>query len=224
MLAAVGLLVVPRPVEADASSDESWRPDGRHPLASAAERSLKASCTRPSRSTLSLNSSSGFLSSTMDTTISNYSHSPDNKQCTSTMICLYSGRTMFFSVSSTSREKFISYMVMSDRDLPHAIIKAQRGPVQGAVDLTPVQPGPEARARGTRSNHADSEFAVPDSDLEHAAEQLWVVGDNPSDMNDQLLLQHGLPLPTLRGAPAVDDALNHPWRQWVGDNLFFLPE
>lgn len=33
---------------------------------------------------------------------------------TSTMICLYSGRTMFFSVSSTSREKFISYMVMSD--------------------------------------------------------------------------------------------------------------
>lgn len=31
------------------------------------------------------------------------------------MICLYSGRTMFLSVSSTSREKFISYMVMSDR-------------------------------------------------------------------------------------------------------------
>lgn len=33
---------------------------------------------------------------------------------TSTIICRYSGRSMFFSVSSTSREKFISYMVMSD--------------------------------------------------------------------------------------------------------------
>lgn len=33
---------------------------------------------------------------------------------TSTMSCLYSGRTRFFRVSSTSSEKFISYMVMSD--------------------------------------------------------------------------------------------------------------
>lgn len=38
-------------------------------------KSLKASFTRPSRSTLSLNSSSGFLSRTMDTTISNCTNS-----------------------------------------------------------------------------------------------------------------------------------------------------
>ena len=30
------------------------------------------------------------------------------------------------------------------QDLPHTIIKAQRGPVQRAVDLTPVQPRPGA--------------------------------------------------------------------------------
>lgn len=29
------------------------------------------------------------------------------------------------------------------QDLPHAIVKAQRCPVQGAIDLTPVQPRPE---------------------------------------------------------------------------------
>lgn len=69
-----------------------------------------------------------------------------------------------------------------------------------------------------------TECVLPDSDLEHAAEQLWVVGDNPSDMNDQLLLKNSLPLPTVRGALAVDDALDHPWRQWVGDHLFLLPE
>lgn len=69
-----------------------------------------------------------------------------------------------------------------------------------------------------------AEFVLPDSDLEHAAEQLRVVGDNPSDVNDQLLLQHGLPLSTSRGAPAVDDALDHPGRQRVGDHLFLLPE
>ncbi len=40
-------------------------------------KSLKASFTKPSRFTLSVNSSSGFLSSTMDTTISNCSHSGD---------------------------------------------------------------------------------------------------------------------------------------------------
>lgn len=65
---------------------------------------------------------------------------------------------------------------------------------------------------------------LPDSDLEHAAEQLRVVGDNPSDMDDQLLLKGGLPLPAMRGALAVDDALDHPWRQRVGDHHLLLPE
>lgn len=60
-------------------------------------------------------------------------------------------------------------------------------------------------------NHPESEFLLPDSDLEHAAEELWVVGDNPSDMNDQLLLQNGFPLIAVRRALAVDDALDHPW-------------
>lgn len=65
---------------------------------------------------------------------------------------------------------------------------------------------------------------LPDSDLEHSAEQLWVVGDNPSDVDDQLLLKNGLPLPTMKGAFAVDDALDHPWRQRIGDHLLFMPE
>lgn len=63
---------------------------------------------------------------------------------------------------------------------------------------------------------------LPDSDLDHAAEQLRVVGDNASDVDDHLLLQNSLPLPTIRGAFAVDDALDHPWRQWVRDHLFLV--
>lgn len=63
---------------------------------------------------------------------------------------------------------------------------------------------------------------LPHSDLEHSAEQLWVVGDDPSDMDDQLLLQNSLALPTGRAALAVDDALDHPRWQWVGDHLFFM--
>jgi len=39
----------------------------------------------------------------------------DRLRLTSTIICLYSAKTMFFNVSSTNREKFISYMVISDR-------------------------------------------------------------------------------------------------------------
>lgn len=31
------------------------------------------------------------------------------------------------------------------QNLPHTIIKAQRRPVQRAIDLTPIQPGPEAK-------------------------------------------------------------------------------
>lgn len=34
---------------------------------------------------------------------------------TSTMICLYFGWSMFPNISSTRREKFISYMVISDK-------------------------------------------------------------------------------------------------------------
>lgn len=68
------------------------------------------------------------------------------------------------------------------------------------------------------------DFVLPDSDLDHAAEQLWVVGDYPSDVDDQLLLENSLPLPTLGRTLAVDDSLNHPRRQRVGDHLLFLPE
>ena len=35
------------------------------------------------------------------------------------------------------------------QDLPHAVVEAQGGPVQRAVDLTPVQPAPDTRTRGT---------------------------------------------------------------------------
>lgn len=65
-------------------------------------------------------------------------------------------------------------------------------------------------------------LVLPDSDLEHSAEQLWIVGDNPADMDDQLLLQNSLPLPTRRAAFVIDDALNLAWWQWVGDHLFFM--
>lgn len=73
-------------------------------------------------------------------------------------------------------------------------------------------------------HHPEPDSVLPDSDLEHAAEQLWVVGDNPSDMDDQLLLKNSLPLPTVRGALAVDDALDHPRRQWIGDHLLPMAE
>lgn len=43
-------------------------------------------------------------------------------------------------------------------------------------------------------------------------------------MDDQLLLEHGLPLAALRGALAVDDALDHPRRQRIGDHLLLLAE
>lgn len=33
------------------------------------------------------------------------------------------------------------------QNLPHAIIKAQRGPVQRTINLTPIQPRPEADGR-----------------------------------------------------------------------------
>lgn len=78
-----------------------------------------------------------------------------------------------------------------------------------------------------KENYSQEYFTasvLPDSDLEHATEQLWVVGDDPSDMYDQLLLKDGLLLPTLSQALAVDDALDHPWRQWIGDHLLLLPE
>ena len=64
----------------------------------------------------------------------------------------------------------------------------------------------------------------PDSDLEHAAEQLRVVGDDPADVDDQLLLQNRFPLGSARRALAVDDALDHPRRQRVGDHLLLLPK
>lgn len=56
---------------------------------------------------------------------------------------------------------------------------------------------------------------LPDSDLEHSAEQLGVVGDDPADVDDQLLLENSLALPTVSRALAVDDALDHAWRQRV---------
>lgn len=70
----------------------------------------------------------------------------------------------------------------------------------------------------------EPQSVLPDSDLEHATEQLWVVGDNPSDVNDQLLLEDGLALPALRGTLAVDDALDYPWGQRIGDHLLLLSE
>lgn len=76
---------------------------------------------------------------------------------------------------------------------------------------------------GHHWNQSEQEF-LPDSDLQHAAEQLRAVRDDPSDVDDQLLLQDGLPLPTVRGALAVDDALDHPRRQRVGDDHLLLPE
>lgn len=134
------------------------------------------------------------------------------------------------------------------QDLPHTIIKAQRGPVQRAIDLTLVQPRPASVLRlqhvqqklldvaggelvdvlGWHVSCHDLQFMFhslddpSDSDLDHAAEQLRVVGDNASDVDDHLLLQNSLPLPTIRGAFAVDDALDHPWRQWVRDHLFLV--
>lgn len=65
---------------------------------------------------------------------------------------------------------------------------------------------------------------LPDSDLQHSAEQLRVVGDDPADVDDQLLLENSLTFPTVSRALAVDDALNHAWRQWVWDHLLLLAE
>lgn len=56
---------------------------------------------------------------------------------------------------------------------------------------------------------------LPDSDLEHSAEQLGVVGDDPADVDDQLLLENSLAFPAVGRALAVDDALDHAWRQRV---------
>lgn len=68
--------------------------------------------------------------------------------------------------------------------------------------------------------NADIEH-LPNADFEHAAEELWVVGDDPADVDDQFLLQYGLPL---LGALAVDNALNDPRGQRVGDHLLLLPK
>ncbi len=61
------------------------------------------------------------------------------------------------------------------------------------------------------SQHPKPKVVLPDSDLEHAAEQLGAVGDYPSYMDDQLLLKNSLPLPSMGRALAVDDALDDPW-------------
>lgn len=77
---------------------------------------------------------------------------------------------------------------------------------------------------GHHCKHPEPEIVLPDSDLEHATEQLRVVGDNPSNMDDQLLLKNGLSLPTVSRALAVDDALDHPWWEWIRDHLLLLTE
>lgn len=73
-------------------------------------------------------------------------------------------------------------------------------------------------------DHLEADCDLPDSDFQHAAEQFRVVGDNPPDVDDQLLLKDGLPLPAVNGALAVDDALDHPRRQRVGDHHLFVPK
>lgn len=62
---------------------------------------------------------------------------------------------------------------------------------------------------------------LPDADLEHAAEQLGVVGDDPADVDDELLLQHGLSL-AVRTALPVNDVLNDSRRQRVRDHLLLV--
>lgn len=64
---------------------------------------------------------------------------------------------------------------------------------------------------------------VPHTDLQHATEQLWVVGDDPANVDDELLLQHGLSL-TMGAAHAVYDVFNDPWRQGVRDHDLFMPK
>lgn len=64
-------------------------------------------------------------------------------------------------------------------------------------------------------------MTLPDADLEHAAEQLGVVGDDPADVNDEFLLQHGLSL-AVRTALPVDDVLNDGRRQRVRDHLLLV--
>lgn len=52
---------------------------------------------------------------------------------------------------------------------------------------------------------------LPNSDFQHATEQLGVVGDDPANMDDQLLLNDSLPL--IMGVTLIiDDVLNHSWR------------
>lgn len=65
--------------------------------------------------------------------------------------------------------------------------------------------------------------AIPHTDLQHATEEFWVVGDNPADVDDKLLLQHGLSL-AMRAALPVDDVFNDPWRQGVRYHDLFMPE
>lgn len=44
------------------------------------------------------------------------------------------------------------------QDLPHTIVKAQRGPVQRAVDLTPVQPRPGKNNTHKTSDNVELSF------------------------------------------------------------------
>ncbi len=65
--------------------------------------------------------------------------------------------------------------------------------------------------------------SVPNTDLQHATEQLWVVGDDPANVDDELLLQHGLSL-AVGAALAVYDVFNDPWRQGVRDHDLLMPK
>lgn len=62
---------------------------------------------------------------------------------------------------------------------------------------------------------------LPDTDLEHAAEQFWAVGDDPADVDDELLLHHGLSL-AVRAALPVNDVLDDGRRQRVRDHLLLV--
>lgn len=63
----------------------------------------------------------------------------------------------------------------------------------------------------------------PNADLEHAAEELGAVGDDPAHVDDQLLLNDRLPF-IMGVALGIDNVLNHSWRQRVRDHLFFVPK
>lgn len=62
----------------------------------------------------------------------------------------------------------------------------------------------------------------PHADLEHAAEQLGAVGDGPAHVDDQLLLDDRRPL--VVGVARVDDVLDHPRGQRIGDHLLLVPK